>query len=119
MKVDLNKIYQTVFIIVTLFLSFYILNLYKDKNELAKENKYYQSLVKDKSKNIIEVNQKQIEYLTNLNLKKDIEILKSKRTIDSLNAQSVKIKYVYINKIKQIQLFDAIQLQNYWRDEIK
>jgi hypothetical protein len=119
MKVDLNKIYQTIFIIVTLFLCIYIFNLYKDKNNLAKETKYYQGLVKDKSKTVIEVNQKQIEYLTKLNLQKDIEILKSKKTIDSLNAQSVKIKYVYINKIKQIELFDAIQLQNYWRNEIK
>jgi hypothetical protein len=72
-----------------------------------------------KSKNIIEVNQKQIEYLTKLNLKKDIEILKSKKTIDSLNMIKQEIKIIYRDKINKVKNLNANQLVNYWTNELK
>jgi len=39
--------------------------------------------------------------------------------IDSLNAQKQRIQYVYINKIKEIDNYNAKQLEEYWKNEIK
>lgn len=48
----------------------------------------------------------------------ELEIKKANSTIDSLKNRKVSIRYIYIEKIKEIKELDANSLNDYWKNEL-
>ena len=95
---------------------FYVWNSFHKGNGISSE---YVRLVKEQSENRIALNKKRIEYLEKKNLLLQSKINKSRFVIDSLENVKNRISYVYINKVKEIEDFNSVQLENYWKHEIK
>jgi predicted AAA+ superfamily ATPase len=68
---------------------------------------------------LIEVKSKDIKYLLELNKKKQIVIDKAVYLIDSLQKEKNKIKIVYKDRKDKIKELNSVELEKYWKDEIK
>lgn len=50
---------------------------------------------------------------------KALNIFSANKTIDSLQKVKSKVKYIYKEKVKEIEGFSTQELENYWKDEFK
>jgi tRNA uridine 5-carbamoylmethylation protein Kti12 len=73
---------------------------------------------KANSLRIIANKEKEIKFLHSQISKKQGLIDKSKHALDSLKRLKAKVDIVYVNKVKEIQDFDAKQLENYFNEEL-
>jgi tRNA uridine 5-carbamoylmethylation protein Kti12 len=73
---------------------------------------------KANSLRIIANKEKEIKFLHSQISKNQVLIDKSKYALDSLKRLKAKVDIVYINKVKEIQDFDAKQLENYFNEEL-
>jgi hypothetical protein len=115
----LKKIVITLVIIILGFLSISIFRVFAEMKKADVLLDYYIDKTKRESDSIIKLKNERIKKLLS-----DIYVLNGKinaahSKIDSLNAQKQRIQYVYINKIKEIDNYNAKQLEEYWKNEIK
>lgn len=68
---------------------------------------------------LIEVKNKEITILLELNNQKQIKIEKALDVIDSLQKEKNKIKIVYKDRKGKIKELNSDELEKYWKDEIK
>jgi hypothetical protein len=68
---------------------------------------------------LIEVKNKDIAFLFELNKKKQVIIDKAVYSIDSLQKEKNKIKIVYKDRKNKIKELNSIELEKYWKGEIK
>lgn len=96
-----------------------ILKLYNEKNELRSIN--HKLLKKQRRESELVVNKKLDEIES---LKEEIEreqylIDESLMVIRDLHNQKSKVDKVYVEKVKEINTYDATQLKNYFNEELK
>jgi hypothetical protein len=96
-----------------------IIKLYNEKNELRSIN--HKMLKRQKKQSELLVNKKLNEIDS---LKQQIEreqylIDESLIVIRDLHNQKTKVEKVYVEKVKEINTFDATQLKNYFNEELK
>ena len=78
----------------------------------------YMEKYKANSLRIIANKEKEIKFLHSKISKKQGLIDKSKHALDSLKRLKAKVDIVYVNKVKQIEDFNAKQLENYFNEEL-
>lgn len=96
-----------------------ILKLYNEKNELRSIN--HKLLKKQRRESELVVNKKLDEIAS---LKEQIErekylIDEALVAINDLQKQKTKVEKVYVEKVKEINTYDATQLKNYFNEELK
>lgn len=74
--------------------------------------------LKNEKKELIKKNYEFIDSLKGNILQYELEIKKANSTIDSLKNRKVNIRYIYIEKIKEIKELDANSLNDYWKNEL-
>lgn len=104
-------------IIVILYLFVKILVVRKEKHDAQQVSKKYIEFLHEQSKRVISQRDKEIEYLMRRNAILDIQNEKSNQKIDSLERLKNKTQYVYNKRIKEIDNYDAKQLEKYWQNE--
>jgi hypothetical protein len=115
----LQKWLQSFSIVVIVFLIITIFSLNNQKNSAYRITKNQIDVLKERSDNLIKSKERQIDYLIKRNVLIDLEIKKKQKLIDSLEKVKKTIQVVYINNVKEIREFNAKQLENYFRNEIK
>jgi len=111
-----TNLFKNILLIVFLIA---ILKLYNEKNELRSIN--HKMLKRQRRQSELLVNKKLNEIDS---LKQQIEreqylIDESLIIIRDLHNQKTKVEKVYVEKIKEINTFDATQLKNYFNEELK
>lgn len=124
MKIELtDKILLRWVIVIFTFLTLFLVGVLMKQND--KMNTYFElnkSLIKTYARekdSIIEVKNKDILYLLELNKKKQAIIDKAFNSIDSLQKEKNRIKIVYKERKDKIKELNNDELENYWKDEIK
>lgn len=115
----LQKWFQLFSIVLIVFLIFKILTLNTQKNAISRITKNQIKDIQERSDNIVQDKEKQIEYLIKRNALTDLQIKKLQKSIDSLENIKNRIQVIYINNVKELKEFNAKQLENYFRNEIK
>lgn len=115
----LQKWFQLFSIVLIVFLIFKILTLNTQKNAISRITKNQIKDIQERSDNIVQDKEKQIEYLIKRNALTDLQIKKKQKSIDSLENIKNRIQVIYINNVKELKQFNAKQLENYFRNEIK
>lgn len=111
-----TNLFKNILLIVLLIV---IIKLYNEKNELRSINQKMLKRQRKQSELIVNKKLNEID-----SLKKQIEreqylIDESLMVIRDLHNQKTKVDKVYVEKIKEINTFDATQLKNYFNDELK
>lgn len=124
MKIELNdkfmfKIALVVFcfILIIGFKFFYNQNE-KLSNQYEINKKLLENYAKEKD-SIINFKNKEIKDLLDLNAKKQRIIDKAFVVIDSLQKEKDRIKIVYKKRKSDIEELTNVELENYWKNEIK
>ena len=124
MKIELNDkfMFKAVlilfcFILIIAFKFFYNQNQKLD-NQYQINKKLLEEYAKEKD-SIINFKNKEIKDLLDLNAKKQIVIDKAFSVIDSLQKEKDRIKIVYAKRKRDIEELTDVQLENYWKNEIK
>lgn len=111
------KLKDIVLIILIAILSYFVVSNNRKLKKLNKqEKKRIESIIKKNDLIISEKNEK-IKLLTLDNNRKQIQINKSKNTIDSLVLIKSKIRIMYYHKIREINNFDNEKILSYWNKE--
>jgi hypothetical protein len=114
-----KKIAMTLFVVVVIFLSMNLIRIFSEMKRNDKLLEYYVNRQKHESDSIIALKQKRIQELI-LEVKVlDSQIHSAQIKIDSLEKQKARIEYVYLNKLKEIDKYDAKQIEQYWQNEFK
>jgi hypothetical protein len=106
-------------IVVIIFLVFKLMQISSEKNSAYRVLKNQIETSKKESEAIVNQKEKEIAYLKRLNEKIDLEIRRKQKTIDSLNILKKQVQVIYFNNVREIKGFNAKQLENYWRNEIR
>ena len=111
-----TNLFKNILLIVLLIV---IIKLYNEKNELRSIN--HKMLKRQRKQSELIVNKKLNEIDS---LKQQIEreqylIDESLIIIRDLHNQKTKVEKVYVEKIKEINTFDATQLKTYFNEELK
>jgi len=109
-------------IIKNLFLIVFIvqiIKLYNEKNELSSINKKLLKKQKRQSELIVKNKLKEIDSLKQQIERDEYLIDEALNIIADLQNEKSKIEKVYIDNVKEINTFDANELKNYFKDEIK
>ena len=101
-KLDYKFIIAILFIYACELLANYLIKTYTFEKD---------SIIKAKNKDIL--------YLLEVNKKKQAIIDKAFNSIDSLENEKEKIKIVYKERKDKIKELNGVELENYWKDEIK
>ncbi len=114
--VNYTNLFKNILLIVFLIA---ILKLYNEKNELRSIN--HKMLNRQRRQSELLVNKKLDEIVS---LKEEIEreqylIDESLIIIRDLHNQKSKVEKVYVEKVTEINTYDANQLKNYFNDELK
>lgn len=115
----LDKIYR---LAVTLCLFYFVLkfiSLTVEKNESYRLTKKYIDFFQNNRKFLIEKSNQKIFFLKTQNELTAQKVYRQKKIIDSLEQVKSKIKVIFIEKSKKINDFNAKQLENYFKNEIK
>jgi hypothetical protein len=107
----------SVVVIVFLLIKIFVLSTEKSSYESITKNQI--KALQERSNKIIKDKEQQIEYLIKRNALTDIEIKRKQKSIDSLEAIKKQVQVIYIDNVKAIRGFNAKQLENYFRNEIK
>jgi hypothetical protein len=105
--------------ILLIVLLIVIIKLYNEKNELRSIN--HKMLKRQRKQSELVVNKKLNEIDS---LKQQIEreqylIDESLKVIRDLKNQKTKVEKVYVEKVMEINTYDATQLKNYFNEELK
>lgn len=114
-----KKIAITLFVVVTIFLFVNFMSIFSEMKKNDQLIDYYVGRFKRESDSIIELKQNRIDKLMRDVYVLDLQIRASKTKIDSLEKERKRIQYVFINKLKEIDKYDAKQLEEYWRNEFE
>ena len=111
-----KELIKTLFLIVFII---QIIKLYNEKNELRSIN--HKLLKKQRRQSELIVNKKLDEIAS---LKKQIEreqylINEAFVAINDLHNQKTKVERIYVDKVKEINTYNANQLKNYFNEELK
>ena len=119
---ELNIYRKAAIILVCIVIGFVLLFSWKKQSEnrlFDRKLKYYMNRSMKESDSIIQSKERRITFLLNHVRILNGRIKDSQSTIDSLERVKSQVEYVYINKIKEIDKFDAKKLEEYWRHEFK
>ena len=119
---ELNIYRKAAIILVCIVIGFVLLFSWKKQSEnrsFDRKLKYYMNRSMKESDSIIQSKERRITFLLNHVRLLNSRIKDSQNTIDSLERVKSQVEYVYINKIKEIDKFDAKKLEEYWRHEFK
>ena len=109
--------------IISLILVIYLVSvLISQKNKMNNYFELHKGLMNKYTKekdSLIEVKNKDIAFLFELNKKKQVIIDKAVYSIDSLQKEKNKIKIVYKDRKNKIKELNSIELEKYWKGEIK
>ena len=97
----------------------YIIKLNLEKNELRSVNHRLLRRQKKESQLIIEKKLVQIDSLKNIIERNDYLINEALVAINDLQKSKVLQNKIYIERVKVINSFDAIQLKEYFNEELK
>ena len=97
---------------------YFLISVYIQKRDLEELRDNNMEQLKNEKKELIKENYEFIDSLKGNIMQYELEIQKSNSTIDSLKNRKVNIKYIYIEKIKEIKELDANTLNNYWKNEL-
>ena len=114
-----KKIAITLCIVVMIFLGINLLRIFSDIKKNDRIIEYYIDQQRKESDSIIKARQNRIRELIREVYQLDRKIKIAETKIDSLNKEKQRIQYVFINKLKEIDKYDAKQLEEYWKNEFK
>jgi uncharacterized membrane protein len=118
-KFDINeKLFSWIISVAFLVCLYFLLSVYKQNRELEKYRDNSIEELKKQKEEMIKSNYHYIDSLKSSIRQYEIDIDKANTTLDSLSKVKAKVKYVYIEKIKDIKGFNANSLTNYWKDEL-
>lgn len=118
-KFDINeKLFSWIISVAFLVCLYFLLSVYKQNRELEKYRDNSIEELKKQKEEMIKANYHYIDSLKSSIRQYEIAIDKANTTLDSLYKVKAKVKYVYIEKIKEIKGFNANSLTNYWKDEL-
>ena len=118
-KFDINeKLFSWIISVALLVCLYFLLSVYKQNRELEKYRDNSIEELKKQKEEMIKANYHYIDSLKSSIRQYEIAIDKANTTLDSLYKVKAKVKYVYIEKIKEIKGFNANSLTNYWKDEL-
>ena len=113
-----GKIFSFIISVAFLVCLYFLLSVYKQNRELEKYRDNSIEKLKQEKEQMIKANYHYIDSLKENIRQYEIAIDKANITLDSLSKVKAKVKYVYIEKIKEIKGFNANSLTNYWKDEL-
>lgn len=124
MKIELNdKFLFKIALVVFCFILIIGFKFFYNQNEkLSNQYEINKKLLEDYAKekdSIIKFKNKEIKDLLDLNAKKQIIIDKAFVVIDSLQKEKDRIKIVYKKRKGDIEELTDVELENYWKNEIK
>ena len=109
--------------IISLILVIYLVSvLISQKNKMDNYFELHKGLIdkyKKEKDSLIEIKNKDIVFLLEQNKKKQAVIDEAIYSIDSLQKEKNKIKIVYKDRKDKIKELNSIELEKYWKDEIK
>ena len=109
--------------VISLILVIYLVSvLIGQKNKMDNYFELHKGLIdkyKKEKDSLIEIKNKDITFLLELNKKKQAVIDEAIYSIDSLQNEKNKIKIVYKDKKGKIKELNSVELEKYWKDEIK
>jgi hypothetical protein len=97
---------------------YFLMSVYIQKRDLEKLRDNSIDRLKNEKKELIKANYEIIDSLKGNILQYELEIKKANSTVDSLKNRKIDIKYIYIEKIKEIKELDATSLNDYWTNEL-
>ena len=118
-KFDINeKLFSWIVSVALLVCLYFLLSVYRQNRELQKYRDNSIQELKKQKEEMIKANYHYIDSLK-INIRQyEIAINKANTTLDSLSKEKSKVKYIYIEKIKDIKRLNANSLTNYWKDEL-
>jgi len=124
MKIELNdKFMFKIALVVFCFILIIGFKFFYNQNEkLSNQYEINKKLLEDYAKekdSIIKFKNKEIKDLLDLNAKKQIIIDKAFVVIDSLQKEKDRIKILYKKRKSDIEELTNVELENYWKNEIK
>ena len=109
--------------LISLILVIYLVSvLISQKNKMDNYFELHKGLIdkyKKEKDSLIEIKNKDIALLLELNKKKQAVIDEAIYSIDSLQKEKNKIKIVFKNRKDKIKELNTGELEKYWKDEIK
>ena len=109
--------------VISLILVIYLVSvLISQKNKMDNYFELHKGLIdkyKKEKDSLIEIKNKDIVFLLEQNKKKQAVIDEAIYSIDSLQKEKNKIKIVYKDRKDKIKELNSIELEKYWKDEIK
>ncbi len=96
-----------------------ILKLYNEKNELRSMNQKMLRKQRQESELIVNKKLQEISRLKDEIARDEYLIDESLNMIAELQNEKRKVDKVYVDNVKKINTFDAIQLKNYFNEELK
>ena len=124
MKIQISdKVLLKWVVVIFIILVVYLVGvLVSQKNKMDTYFELNKGLIEKYAKekdSLIEVKNKEITILLELNKKRQIKIEKALDVIDSLQSVKNKIKIVYKDRKGEIKELNSGELEKYWKDEIK
>lgn len=124
MKIELNDkfLFRAALVVFCFILIIGFKFFYNQNQKLETQYQINKKLLEEYAKekdSIINFKNKEIKDLLDLNAKKQIVIDKAFSVIDSLQKEKDRIKIVYAKRKGDIEELTDVQLENYWKNEIK
>ena len=113
-----QKLFSWIITVAFLVCLYFLLSVYRQNRELDKYRDNSIEQIKIEKEKVIKANYDYIDSLKSEINSYQISINKANTTIDSLSKVKSKVKYIYIEKIKEIQGLNANSLTNYWKNEL-
>lgn len=113
-----GKIFSFIISVAFLVCLYFLLSVYKQNRELEKYRDNSIEKLKQEKEQMIKANYHYIDSLKENIRQYEIAIDKANTTIDSLDKEKSKVKFVYIERIKEIIRFNADSLTKYWENEL-
>jgi hypothetical protein len=113
-----QKLFSWIITVAFLVCLYFLLSVYRQNRELEKYRDNSIEQIKIEKEKVIKANYDYIDSLKSEINSYQISINKANTRIDSLSKVKSKVKYIYIEKIKEIQGLNANSLTNYWKNEL-
>jgi predicted Holliday junction resolvase-like endonuclease len=111
-----TNLFKNILLIVLLIAIF---KLYNEKNELRSMNTKMLKRHRQLSEKVVEKKLNEIDSLKQQIKREQYLIDEALIAINDLQNQKTNVEKVYVEKITEINSFDANQLKNYFKDELK
>lgn len=96
-----------------------IIKLYNEKNELSSINQKLLKKQRQHSEYVIYMKIKEIDSLEDQITRSEYLIDEALIAINDLQNKKTKVEKVYIDRVEEINTYDANQLKNYFNEELK